>query len=122
MSADIIRMAREAGIWQGDRCEFVANTEDVLERFATLVIAEFLKRTGQYVTNDASREAAIASAVAVERKRVMSLTGAEFAKLAVAAERERIALEFDRRAVCADGTPSPGWYEPKEPAEIIRGL
>ena len=31
------------------------------------IIPNFLKRTGQYVTNDASREAAIASAVLAER-------------------------------------------------------
>ena len=32
------------------------------------IISNFLKRTGQYVTNDASREAAIAAAVAAERE------------------------------------------------------
>ena len=32
-------------------------------RFANLVIADFLAQTGQYVTNDASREAAIKKAV-----------------------------------------------------------
>lgn len=31
-------------------------------------IEEFLKRTGQYITNDASRQAAIAEAVAIERE------------------------------------------------------
>jgi hypothetical protein len=44
----------------------------------------------------------------------------QFAALVAAAERERIAQEFDRRAVYADGTPSSGWYEPDEPARIIR--
>jgi len=43
-------------------------------------------------------------------------------KAAVFAERERIAAEFDRRAVYSDGTPSSGWYEPHEPAEIVRGM
>lgn len=43
-----------------------------------------------------------------------------FAALVAAAEREAIAQEFDRRAVYADGTPSSGWYEPDEPAQIIR--
>ena len=36
------------------------------------------------------------------------------------AEREAIAKEFDRRAVYADGTNSSGWYNPDEPAQIIR--
>ena len=45
-----------------------------------------------------------------------------FAALIAAAERERIAAEFDRRAVYADGTPSSGWYEPHEPGEIVRGM
>ena len=45
-----------------------------------------------------------------------------FASLVAAAERERIACEFDRRAVYADGTPSSGWYEPHEPAEIVRAM
>ena len=45
-----------------------------------------------------------------------------FAALVAAAERERIAAEFDRRAVYSDGTPSSGWYEPHEPAEIVRGM
>ena len=36
-------------------------------RFANLVIADFLAQTGQYVTNDASREAAIKKAVDAER-------------------------------------------------------
>lgn len=35
-----------------------------LRRFAQRIIADFLETTGQYVTNDASREAAIAEAVA----------------------------------------------------------
>jgi hypothetical protein len=36
------------------------------------------------------------------------------------AEREACAKEFDRRAVYVDGSPSSGWYEPDEPARIIR--
>ena len=38
------------------------------------------------------------------------------------AERERVAQEFDRRSVLHDGSPSPGWYEPEEPAAIVRGM
>lgn len=66
---DVIRMARESGI------EFQAHAGTLgrlnvttcgsqpverIERFAHLVIADFLQRTGQYVTNDASREATVA--------------------------------------------------------------
>jgi hypothetical protein len=70
---NIIRMAREAGfnssVGKTDKdgnyrpyinaigrdipCEWV-------ERFAYIVIEDFLTRSGQYLTNDASREAAIA--------------------------------------------------------------
>jgi len=105
MSTDVIKLARQA-------CSAMAMADPgpiayvfsrpQLEHFAALVISDFLERTGQYVTNDASREAALAAARSDER--------------------ERLALEFDRRSVYADGTPSTGWYEPNEPAEIIRGL
>ena len=37
-------------------------------------------------------------------------------------ERERIAQEFDRGAVYVGGTPSEGFYEPTEVAQIIRGM
>lgn len=40
-----------------------------------------------------------------------------FAALVAAAEREAIAAEFDRRA-----EPGTGFYEPDEPAAIIRAL
>jgi hypothetical protein len=43
-----------------------------------------------------------------------------FAALVRADEREACAKEFDRRAVYVDGSPSSGWYEPDEPARIIR--
>ena len=39
---------------------------------------------------------------------------------AIQAEREACAKEFDRRAAYVDGSPSSGWYEPEEPAQIIR--
>ena len=45
-----------------------------------------------------------------------------FAALVAARERERVAREFDRRAVLSDGGPAVGWYEPNEPAEIVRAL
>lgn len=43
-----------------------------------------------------------------------------FAALVAAKEREEIAPEFDKRAVLRDGGPAVGWYEPDEPAEIVR--
>ncbi|QWE95623.1 hypothetical protein [Cupriavidus sp. EM10] len=39
---------------------------DAVVQFAHAVIADFLDRAGQYVTNDASREAAIADALAAQ--------------------------------------------------------
>jgi hypothetical protein len=43
-----------------------------------------------------------------------------FAELVRADEREKCAREFDLRAKYTDGTSSSGWYEPDEPAQIIR--
>lgn len=40
-----------------------------------------------------------------------------FASMVAAKERERIAVEFDRRVAIIPGS---GWYEPHEPAEIVR--
>ena len=60
---EIIILAKEAGII--DPSPYVGARENqllALERFALLVVADFLQRTGQYVTNDASREAAINAA------------------------------------------------------------
>ncbi|UIS65460.1 polyprotein [Acidovorax phage AP1] len=62
--ADIIRMAREAGILHATDTEVAGLMIAGLKCFAESVIADFLQRTGQYLTNDASREAAIADAVA----------------------------------------------------------
>lgn len=65
---DVIRMAREAGagvalcMSSPPRISDALFRGKALETFTRLVIAEFLQRTGQYVTNDASREAAIAEA------------------------------------------------------------
>ena len=62
---DVVRMAREAG----DDVEHTLPSDlDFLERFAHKVIEHFLATTGQYVTNDASREAAIQAAVEAERE------------------------------------------------------
>lgn len=74
---NIIRMAREAGFEVHDRKQQARvgmdallgiDSTEKLERFAESVIADFLERTGQYLTNDASREAVIADAVAEERE------------------------------------------------------
>lgn len=62
---DVIRMAREAGVVPTSPLLGIRPADlEAIERFAHLVIADFLQRTGQYVTNDASREAAITEAVA----------------------------------------------------------
>lgn len=72
--ADIRKLARQAGATTTytnrhyPDMPFHTFSPDQLERFHALVIADFLARGGQYVTNDASREAAIAEAVAVEQE------------------------------------------------------
>ena len=43
-------------------------------------------------------------------------------KQAIRDALEEAAKEFDKRAVLLDGGPAVGWYEPNEPAEIIRKL
>ena len=74
---DIIRMARESGFAKGTEPHSVvvrhSNGSWVgvyaeLNVFAHKVIEHFLDTTGQYVTNDASREAAIQAAVEAERE------------------------------------------------------
>ena len=56
--------------WLNDGAADGVTVADVLAVNAPpeTVVEEFLRRTGQYVTNDASREAAIAAAVAAERE------------------------------------------------------
>lgn len=53
-------------------------------------------------------------------KKELMAFAAQVAEKAAAKEREEIALEFDKRAVLRDGGPAVGWYEPDEPAEIVR--
>lgn len=74
---DIVRMARESGFAKGTEPHSVvvrhSNGSWVgvyaeLNVFAHKVIEHFLATTGQYVTNDASREAAIQAAVEAERE------------------------------------------------------
>ena len=66
---DVVRMARECDIHVSEGDTFADDCYiSVLYRFANKVIEHFLATTGQYVTNDASREAAIQAAVEAERK------------------------------------------------------
>ena len=74
---DVVRMARESGFAKGTEPHSVvvrhSNGSWVgvyaeLNVFAYKVIEHFLATTGQYVTNDASREAAIQAAVEAERE------------------------------------------------------
>ena len=75
---NIINMAREAGLGFSKGCAW--GTHAGTQRFAALVIEDFLNRTGQYVTNDASREAAIQAAVLVEREACAKVCDAEAAQ------------------------------------------
>lgn len=63
---DIIRIAKQAGM-AGMATTVVCEIAE-LERFAELVKADFLEKSGQYITNDASREASIKEAVEAERE------------------------------------------------------
>ncbi len=65
---DIIRMAREAGISLRGYYEVSGDPPPELERFAAIVIENFLQQSGEYLTNDASRKAAIKEAVEAERE------------------------------------------------------
>ena len=66
---DVVRMARECDIHVSEGNTFADDCYiSVLYRFANKVIEHFLATTGQYVTNDASREAAIQGAVEAERE------------------------------------------------------
>lgn len=70
---EAIKLARQAGATTYTNrhypdMPFHTFSPDQLEQFHALVIADFLARGGQYVTNDATREAAIAVAVAAERE------------------------------------------------------
>lgn len=66
---DVVRMARECGIRIPKKTTFADDCYiSVLYRFAHKAIEHFLATTGQYVTNGASREAAIRAAVEAERE------------------------------------------------------
>lgn len=74
---ELIRLAKEAGsglaltMSSNPRISNAMFSGKSLEHFADLVIADFLRRTGQYVTNDASREAALAQARVEEREAIL---------------------------------------------------
>ena len=66
---DVVRIAHECDIRVSEGNTFADDCYiSVLYRFANKVIEHFLATTGQYVTNDASREAAIKEAVEAERE------------------------------------------------------
>lgn len=72
--SEVIRLAEQAGcqIIDGYGVKLATYNDNrvtnLLERFAVLVIADFLEKSGQYVTNDASRAAVVADAVKAERE------------------------------------------------------
>ena len=66
---DIVRMARAARLAEPSHpFNPWSASDEALARFAHKVIEHFLTTTGQYVTNDANREAAIQAAVEAERE------------------------------------------------------
>ena len=69
---DVVRIARAARLAEPPRAFNPFNpwgaSDEALTRFAHKVIEHFLATTGQYVTNDASREAAIQAVVEAERE------------------------------------------------------
>ena len=66
---DVVRMARAARLAEPSHpFNPWSASDEALARFAHKVIEHFLATTGQYVTNDTSREAAIRAAVEAERE------------------------------------------------------
>ena len=66
---DVVRMARAARLAEPSHpFNPWSASDEALARFAHKVIEHFLTTTGQYVTNDTSREAAIQAAVEAERE------------------------------------------------------
>lgn len=68
----LLRIARDAQSVPATSTGFFPLSENQLQRFAHLVIEDFLIRSGQYLTNDVTREAAIAEAVAAERQAIIA--------------------------------------------------
>lgn len=84
-----------------------------LEHFAQLVIEDFCIRSGKYLTNDASREACIADAVAEEREecaRLCAEMGHDANGYGCAADiRARGAAPYQRpKPLCEQESPSVG--------------
>lgn len=75
MYKENVRLAKVAGakIYTNDLCPDIPTitflNPSQLELFRLFCVEEFLGRNKQYVTNDASRESAIANAIASEKKR-----------------------------------------------------
>ncbi len=66
---DIVRMARAARLAEPSHpFNPWGASDEALARFAHKVIEHFLTTTGQYVTDDANREAATQAAVGAERE------------------------------------------------------
>ena len=71
---DVVRVARECDIHVSEGNTFADDCYvSVLYRFANKAIEHFLTTTGQYVTDDANREAAIQAAVEAEREMCANL-------------------------------------------------
>lgn len=71
---DVVRMARAARLAEPSHpFNPWSASNEALARFAHKVIEHFLATTGQYVTNDVSREAAIQAAVEAERSETAQL-------------------------------------------------
>lgn len=113
---EVIRMATEAGLLEPGYIH--GNTVIAeLERFAALVAAAERRKHQADIEHwkaqaaQAEKWCGMAHARHCDSKKVVQ----EIQREAMERERENIAAEFDRRAA-----PSTGFYEPHEPAEIIR--
>lgn len=79
----VIDLSIQSGLTDMLRLDTEASRELSVRRemaFAHLVIEDFLSRSGQYLTNDVTREAAIAEAVAAEREACAQLMATMRAK------------------------------------------
>lgn len=103
----ILALARQAGIDVHDRKQQARIGMDTLTGedstqklalFAALAVEDFLARTGQYVTNDASRSAAIAEAVAAEREACAQVLDAMAAEAEANIEPSCVVAYYRERA------------------------
>lgn len=121
---NIICLAREAGApdwWVGLAADgsLSGPAHGWLSRFATLVIADFLQRTGQYVTNDATR-AAVAERATEEANRKANASWKLMCEKMVAAEREACAQLVDPTAEHR-AEPS-GYLGGHEGVDLLEGI